>query len=43
MTKEETQFETEEGRKWLQKQLQTGTVTVTFTKKDGETRVMTAH
>jgi len=41
MTKEETQFETEEGRKWLQKQLQTGTVTVTFTKKDGETRVMT--
>jgi hypothetical protein len=41
MTKEETQFETEEGRKWLQKQLQIGTVTVTFTKKDGETRVMT--
>jgi len=41
MTNEETQFETEEGRKWLQDMLRMGPVTVTFTKKDGETRVMT--
>ncbi len=41
MTKEETPFETEAGRKWLQDMLRMGLVTVTFTKKDGETRVMT--
>lgn len=41
MTKEEQQFETAEGRKWLQEMLRMGLVTVTFTKKDGETRVMT--
>jgi hypothetical protein len=41
MTKEEQTFETETGRKWLQDLLRTGLVTVTFTKKDGETRVMT--
>ncbi len=40
MTKEEKTFETEEGRKWLQDMLRMGLVTVTFTKKDGETRVM---
>jgi hypothetical protein len=41
LTKEEKQFETEAGRKWLQDMLHTGPVTVTFTKKDGQTRVMT--
>lgn len=41
MTKEEQPFEAEQGRKWLQDMLRMGTVTVTFTKKDGETRVMT--
>jgi len=41
MTKEEQQFETEEGRKLLQDMLHMGPATVTFTKKDGETRVMT--
>jgi len=41
MTKEEKPFETAEGRKWLQDMLRMGSVTVTFTKKDGETRVMT--
>lgn len=41
MTKEEKPFETEDGRKWLQDMLRMGLVTVTFTKKDGETRVMT--
>lgn len=41
LTKEERPFETEEGRKWLQDMLRMGPVTVTFTKKDGETRVMT--
>lgn len=41
MTKEEQQFETEEGRKLLHDMLRMGLVTVTFTKKDGDTRVMT--
>jgi hypothetical protein len=41
VTKEEKPFETEEGRKWLQDMLRMGPVTVTFTKKNGETRVMT--
>ena len=41
MTKEEQPFETEAGRKWLQDMLRMSTVTVTFTKKDGEIRVMT--
>lgn len=41
MTKEEKPFETEDGCKWLQDMLRMGPVTVTFTKKDGETRVMT--
>jgi hypothetical protein len=41
LTNEEKQFETEAGRKWLQDMLHTGPVTVTFTKKDGDIRVMT--
>jgi hypothetical protein len=41
MTKEENQFDTDSGRKWLQDILHKGPVIVTFTKKDGETRVMT--
>lgn len=41
VTKEEKPFETEEGRQWLQDMLRMGAVTVTFTKKDGEQRVMT--
>lgn len=41
VTKEEKTFETAEGRKWLQDMLRMGPVTVTFTKKDGDERVMT--
>jgi hypothetical protein len=41
VTKEQQSFETAEGREWLQEMLRKGPVTVTFTKKDGESRVMT--
>ena len=41
VTKEEKTFETAEGRKWLQDMLRMGPVTITFTKKDGDERVMT--
>jgi hypothetical protein len=41
MTKQELSFETAQGRKWLQDALRVGPATITFTKKDGETRVMT--
>lgn len=40
VTKEERPFETAEGRTWLRDMLRMGPVTVTFTKKDGDTRVM---
>lgn len=34
-------FDSEKARKWLRSMLAVGPTTVTFTKKDGETRVMT--
>ena len=40
LTKEEHPFDTDAGRKWLRDMLHMGAVTVTFTKKDGDTRVM---
>lgn len=40
LTKEEHPFDTDAGRKWLRDMLHMGPVTVTFTKKDGDTRVM---
>lgn len=41
MTKEVQALDAEEGRKWLRDMLRMGPVTVTFTKKDGEQRIMT--
>lgn len=41
LTKEEHPFDTDAGRKWLRDMLHMGPVTVTFTKKDGDERVMT--
>lgn len=40
LTKEEHPFDTDTGRKWLRDMLRMGPVKVTFTKKDGDTRVM---
>ncbi len=40
LTKEEHPFDTDAGRKWLRDMLRMGPVTVTFTKKDGDIRVM---
>jgi hypothetical protein len=40
ITNNQHPFDTVEGRKWLQDMLRVGPMTVTFTKKDGETRVM---
>jgi hypothetical protein len=40
VTKEEHPFDSEVGRNWLRDMLHMGPVTVTFTKKDGDTRVM---
>lgn len=40
LTKDEHPFDTDAGRTWLRDMLHMGAVTVTFTKKDGDTRVM---
>lgn len=40
LTNEEHPFDSAVGRDWLRDMLRMGPVTVTFTKKDGETRVM---
>jgi len=40
VTKEEHPFDSDTGRQWLRDMLHMGPVTVTFTKKDGDTRVM---
>ena len=40
-TKEDHPFDNTKAKKWLQDMLRVGPVKVTFTKKDGETRVMT--
>ncbi len=40
LTNEEHPFDSTVGRDWLRDMLRMGPVTVTFTKKDGETRVM---
>jgi len=41
LTNEEHPFDTEQGKTWLRDMLHMGPLTVTFTKKDGEERVMT--
>ena len=41
ITEKEHPFETEKARQWLRDMLSAGPATVTFTKKDGEVRVMT--